>query len=145
MLDALLATPGARDALADPIRRDRVACVYSQIACMRWMTDRQLLQLRLGQPSGSAGSLAKLAWSRADQLLADVAVDLLGLAGTCGQWATNLGSARSTSIAGAPPRSIARSSASKPSGSPANLVSELSALTLHRLRGRSCRRRRRWG
>ena len=28
----------AKDALADPVIRDRVASIYSDIACMRWMT-----------------------------------------------------------------------------------------------------------
>jgi alkylation response protein AidB-like acyl-CoA dehydrogenase len=49
---------------------------------------------------GTAGSLAKLAWSRADQALAELATDLLGLASLSGDWACNLASSRSTSIAG---------------------------------------------
>lgn len=96
----LLAEPGAPAALADPRRRDRVAAIYSRIACMRWMTDRSLAQARQGQPSGTAGSLAKLAWAGADQALAEVALDLLGLPATAGPWATNLASSRQTSIAG---------------------------------------------
>jgi hypothetical protein len=51
-------------------------------------------------PSGTAGSLAKLAWSRADQALAELAVDVLGLGAMSGEWAYNLASSRSTSIAG---------------------------------------------
>ena len=105
-LDALLAEasrssePSVDGALRDPRRRQEVARVWSQIACMRWMTERSLAQLRLGQPTGTAGSLVKLAWSRSDQALATLALDLLGLPGTQGQWATNLASSRSTSIAG---------------------------------------------
>ena len=49
---------------------------------------------------GTAGSLAKLAWSRADQALAELATDLLGLGALSGDWAYNLASSRSTSIAG---------------------------------------------
>jgi alkylation response protein AidB-like acyl-CoA dehydrogenase len=51
-------------------------------------------------PDGTAGSLAKLAWSRADQALAELATDLLGLGSLSGEWAYNLASSRSTSIAG---------------------------------------------
>ena len=76
---------------------------------MRWTTERSLAQLRSGptgrgsgqhMPSGTAGSLAKLAWSRADQALAELAVDVLGLGAMSGEWAYNLASSRSTSIAG---------------------------------------------
>ena len=99
-LDALLAEPAARRALGDRRRRQRVAHLWSQIACMRWTTERSLAQLRLGAAGGTAGSLAKLAWSRADQELAELVIDLLGLGALSGEWARNLASSRSTSIAG---------------------------------------------
>lgn len=100
-LDALLAEPEAAAALRDPRHRQRVAQVWSQIACMRWTTGRSLAQLGLGEPTGTAGSLAKLAWSRADQALAELALDLLGPSSSLwGEWARNLAASRSTSIAG---------------------------------------------
>jgi len=100
-LAGLLAEPGAAPALADPRIRDRVAGVYADIACMRWMTDRSLARLRSGQPSGTAGSLAKLAWGRTEQRLAELAVDVLGPSATTdGPWAYNLLAARQTTIAG---------------------------------------------
>jgi alkylation response protein AidB-like acyl-CoA dehydrogenase len=100
-LDQLLADPGAAPALADPRIRDRVAGVYADIACMRWMCNRSLAQLRNGQPTGPDGSLAKVAWGRADQRLAELAVDVLGLSGAVeGHWAYNLVAARQTTIAG---------------------------------------------
>jgi hypothetical protein len=99
-LDALLAEPAARGALRDRHHRQRVARMWSQIACMRWTTERSLAQLRLGAAGGTAGSLAKLAWSSADQALAELATDLLGLGSLSGEWAYNLASSRSTSIAG---------------------------------------------
>jgi alkylation response protein AidB-like acyl-CoA dehydrogenase len=99
-LDALLAEPAARGALRDRRHRQRVARLWSQIACMRWTTERSLAQLRLGAAGGTAGSLAKLAWSRADQALAELATNLLGLGALSGDWAYNLASSRSTSIAG---------------------------------------------
>ncbi|MHB8466920.1 MAG: acyl-CoA dehydrogenase family protein [Acidimicrobiales bacterium] len=96
-LSDLLADAGA---VADPSRRDRLAALYAQIACMRWMTDRGLAAEREGHPSSTMGSLAKLAWARADQALAELAVDLLGPASLSGRWASNLTSSRQTSIAG---------------------------------------------
>ncbi len=109
-LDALLAEAATRGALRDRRTRQRVTRVWSQIACMRWTTERSLAQLRPGpsgrgrgqrvDASGTAGSLAKLAWSRADQALAELATDLLGVGALSGEWAYNLASSRSTSIAG---------------------------------------------
>ena len=100
-LAEILAAPGVGDALRDPVLRQRVAGVHSDIACMRWMTNRSFAQMRHGQPTGVSGSLTKLAWARADQRLASLAVDLLGAEGMLeGPWSTNLASARQTSIAG---------------------------------------------
>jgi len=96
-LDRLLAAAGP---IEDPRRRDQVALAYSRIACMRWMTDRALTSARQGQPSATLGSLAKLAWSRAEQHLAGVAVDVMGMDGLSGEWATALVSAPQSSIAG---------------------------------------------
>lgn len=99
-LTSLLAEPAVTAALHRAGPRQQVAELYSRIACMRWLTDRGLAEARRGQPSGTIGSLAKLSWSRADQALAELAVDLLGPAGLAGSWATNLLSSRQTSIAG---------------------------------------------
>jgi alkylation response protein AidB-like acyl-CoA dehydrogenase len=99
--DELVADAAGRDALRDPVRRDRLMGIYIDITCMRLMTDRSFAEMRAGQqPSAALGSLAKLAWSRADQRLASAALDVLGLAATCGPWATYLASSRQTSIAG---------------------------------------------
>ena len=100
-LAGLLMDPAVVGALNDPRVRDRIASVHADIACMRWMTERSFAQMRAGQPSGSSGSLAKLAWGRADQKLASLAVDLLGAEGMlAGEWATNLASSRQSTIAG---------------------------------------------
>jgi alkylation response protein AidB-like acyl-CoA dehydrogenase len=100
-LEHLLSEPGAAASLEDPRIRDRVARVYADIACMRWMCNRSLAQMRNGEPTGPDGSLAKLAWGRAEQRLADLAVDMLGTAGGMdGPWAYNLAAARQTTIAG---------------------------------------------
>ena len=57
--------------------------------------------MRNGEPTGTDGSLAKLAWGRAEQRLAELAVDMLGTGGGLdGPWAYNLAAARQTTIAG---------------------------------------------
>ncbi|GAC1516995.1 MAG: acyl-CoA dehydrogenase family protein [Acidimicrobiales bacterium] len=96
----LTGDPEAAAGLADPVQRDRMARLYSQIACMRWMTDRYLAQMRQGEPGSTIGGLAKLAWARAEQGLAAAAVDVLGLPALSRGWATNLVAARQASIAG---------------------------------------------
>jgi len=99
-LDRLLADPRAAAALDDPRLRDRVASIYSDIACMRWMTNRSLARMRSGQPTGADGSMTKLAWGRAEQKLSALALDLLGMGATADWWATNLAASRQTTIAG---------------------------------------------
>jgi alkylation response protein AidB-like acyl-CoA dehydrogenase len=100
-LEHLLSDPDAVASLRNPRIRDRVAGVYADIACMRWMCNRSLAQMRNGQPTGTDGSLAKLAWGRAEQRLAELAVDMLGTGGAVdGSWAYNLAAARQTTIAG---------------------------------------------
>src|SRR5581483_7391848 len=93
-LDDLLAVPDLPR--TDARVRQQLALIYSRIACMRWMTNRALAD----SPTGPLGSLTKLAWSRADQELANMAVDMLGVASLTGRWANNLASSRSISIAG---------------------------------------------
>ncbi|HEY4928223.1 MAG TPA: acyl-CoA dehydrogenase family protein [Acidimicrobiales bacterium] len=99
-LDHLLAEPESARALTDPRIRQRVAGIYADIACMRWMTNRSLEQMRSGQPTGATGSMAKLSWGRTEQKLADLAMDVLGEASVLGPWAYNLIAARQTTIAG---------------------------------------------
>ena len=77
-----------------------MAAIYADIACMRWMTDRSLAQMRAGRPAGATGSMAKLSWGRIEQKLADLAMDALGEASLLGPYAYNLESSRQTTIAG---------------------------------------------
>jgi hypothetical protein len=99
-LDRLLADPRAAGALRDPRLRDRVASIYADIACMRWMTNRSLVRMRNDQPTGADGSMTKLAWGRAEQKLSALALDLLGMGATIDEWGTNLAASRQTTIAG---------------------------------------------
>jgi alkylation response protein AidB-like acyl-CoA dehydrogenase len=100
-LEQLLGEARLRPALQDPVYRDRIAALYSRIACMRWTTARDLEALGRGAtPTPAGGSGTKLMWARADQELAELAVDILGPGALHGPWARNLTSSRQASIAG---------------------------------------------
>jgi alkylation response protein AidB-like acyl-CoA dehydrogenase len=100
-LDDLLADPRAAAGRKDPIRRDRLARVFTAIRAMRYLTERALADPDTAA-AGAAGSLAKLSWAQNDQELADVAVDLIGLDALSAddRWAENLLAVRQASIAG---------------------------------------------
>ncbi len=100
-LNRLMADARGRPALQDPVIRDRLMDAYSKIAAMRWTTTRELHAIGAGrQPSPTMGSIAKLMWSRTEQSLAELAVDLLGLEALGGRWGKDLASSRQTTIAG---------------------------------------------
>ncbi len=98
-LRRLEAESGFRQALWEsPELRQRYARVHAEIACMRWTTQRSLADA--SAHGGAGGSLSKLSWARCEHELAALAVDALGPAGACGEWADNLSSVRQASIAG---------------------------------------------
>ncbi|MGO8859970.1 MAG: acyl-CoA dehydrogenase family protein [Acidimicrobiales bacterium] len=100
-LNRLMADARGRPALQDPVIRDRLMDAFSKIAAMRWTTTRELHAIGAGrQPSPTMGSIAKLMWSRTEQSLAELAVDLLGLEALGGRWGKDLASSRQTTIAG---------------------------------------------
>ena len=98
-LDELLADPRAEAGLEDPVLRQRLAGVYADIRCMRFLTERSLSD---PAAAGAGGSLAKLSWAHCDQELAALAVDLVGLDALVGsdRWGENLLAVRQASIAG---------------------------------------------
>jgi alkylation response protein AidB-like acyl-CoA dehydrogenase len=99
--DELVAAARSTGALDSAVARNELMAVYAEITCMKLMTDRSLAQMRAGnQPSATLGSLAKLAWSHADQRLGNAALSVLGMRAMDGPWPTYLASARQTSIAG---------------------------------------------
>jgi alkylation response protein AidB-like acyl-CoA dehydrogenase len=84
-----------------PVARDRLAQLYSRIACLRWSTARELEAVgRGGRPSAAMGSLAKLMWAEISQELAGVALGLLGPGALDGPWSKSLVGSRGSSIAG---------------------------------------------
>ncbi len=84
-----------------PVDRDRLARVYSRIACLRWSTARELEVVgRGGRPSPTVGSMTKLMWAEISQELAGLAVGLLGPAALEGRWSERLCASPGSSIAG---------------------------------------------
>ena len=79
--------------------RQRLAGIYADIRCMRFLTERSLSD---PAAAGAGGSLAKLSWAHCDQELAALAVDLIGLDALVGsdRWGENLLAVRQASIAG---------------------------------------------
>jgi len=99
--EELLKAARARGPVTDKVHRDRLAALYSEIACMRYSTTLELSKIgRGGQPSATMGSLAKLSWAQASQDLADLALSILGQEALMGTWATTLAMSPSYSIAG---------------------------------------------
>ena len=101
--EELLKAARARGPVTDKVHRDRLAALYSEIACMRYSTTLELSKIgRGGQPSATMGSLAKLSWAHCDQELAALAVDLIGMDTLVNAdfWGDNLLAVRQASIAG---------------------------------------------
>jgi hypothetical protein len=99
--DALVEEIRQCDVVLSPVNRDRLARLYSRIACLRWSTSRELESVgRGGRPSPSMGSLTKLMWAEITQELAGLAVGILGPQALIGPWAKTLSAAPSVSIAG---------------------------------------------
>ena len=96
------------DALRDPELRERIARLSTEIELTRLLNYRALTKIIRGQPNWPEVPLAKLQWSSISQLIAELAVDLLGPAGLLarggpdavdgGKWARNYSWQRYTSI-----------------------------------------------
>ena len=100
--EELLDAARRRGPIRDAGQRDRIARLYADIACLRYATSRELAKVgRGGQPSPTMGGLAKLAWARGGQQLAELAVSVLGPEALLdGPWAKALLMSPSYSIAG---------------------------------------------
>jgi alkylation response protein AidB-like acyl-CoA dehydrogenase len=100
--EELLDAARRRGPIRDPGQRDRIARLYADIACLRYATSRELAKVGQGaQPSATMGGLAKLAWARSGQQLAELAVSVLGPEALLdGPWAKALLMSPSYSIAG---------------------------------------------
>ncbi|HUO49621.1 MAG TPA: acyl-CoA dehydrogenase family protein [Acidimicrobiales bacterium] len=109
-LDKLIATAREHNpaALEDPVLRDRVARVWTQLELTRLLNARALTKILRGQPNWPEVPLAKLQWSYLSQTIAELGVDVLGPAGVLakggpdavdkGHWGHNYVWQRYTSI-----------------------------------------------
>jgi alkylation response protein AidB-like acyl-CoA dehydrogenase len=101
LLDAARSTAiGGQAASQDPVLRQRLASVFVEGELLKLLGDRALSAAIHGREMGPESSLAKLAWSKAGQHLAEVAADVLGPVAADGPWARDLLYSRSLTIAG---------------------------------------------
>jgi alkylation response protein AidB-like acyl-CoA dehydrogenase len=82
-LDKLIDTVRSHNpaALEDPVLRDRIARVWTQLELTRLLNARALSKILKGQPNWPEVPLAKLQWSYLSQTIAELGVDALGPAG----------------------------------------------------------------
>ncbi len=94
-------------AAGDPVIRQRLVALLIEEKCLQLNGYRSLTRLLRGQAPGPEGSTSKLAWSRVDQELAELATEILGPASQLtggaravdgGQWASNCLLARASTI-----------------------------------------------
>jgi alkylation response protein AidB-like acyl-CoA dehydrogenase len=102
--EELVAQARQADVTLTPVVRDRMIRLYSSIACMGWMTTRELEAVGAGgKPSPASGSITKLMWAAAGQELADLGYTIFGdspRGGSEGPWGWALLNSRANSIAG---------------------------------------------
>jgi alkylation response protein AidB-like acyl-CoA dehydrogenase len=92
---------GAGPPIDAPVARDAMARRHVDARNLELLARRVLGAEAAGRAPGPEGSVVKLAWSAAEQALANAAVDRLGMEALGpGGWATGLLSSRSLSIAG---------------------------------------------
>ncbi|TNM39559.1 acyl-CoA dehydrogenase [Nocardioides albidus] len=80
-LDGVVARAKANGAVDDPIVRDRLAALKTELAVIRSFALRALALVEGGQDSaagGGAGSIFKLAWANWHRTLGEVAMDVAG-------------------------------------------------------------------
>ena len=96
------APPSVTGAVAadDPALRQRLARAYLQAELLKLLADRAISGELHGRPLGPEGSIAKLVWSETEQLVAEVAGDVLGPDANTGEWGRDRVMARSHTIAG---------------------------------------------
>jgi len=83
-LDGVVARARRNGAIDDPVVRDRLAALKTELAAIRSFALRALALVEGGQDSasaGGAGSIFKLAWARWHRTLGEVAMDVAGREG----------------------------------------------------------------
>jgi alkylation response protein AidB-like acyl-CoA dehydrogenase len=74
----------------DPVMRQRLAALYTQLTVLRLTNQRVTAGLRAGDTPGPEGSIGKLAWTESLRATSDVVSTLLGasLTADSGEWGT---------------------------------------------------------
>ena len=99
-----------RPATEDPIIRQKLAQIYTDVEILRLSTYRSITRFQRGQRPGPEGSIDKLFWSETAQHLFEVALEILGPQGQLvkgskgtvdsGQWSYQFLRSRADTIAG---------------------------------------------
>ncbi|MGH8070079.1 MAG: acyl-CoA dehydrogenase [Candidatus Entotheonellia bacterium] len=83
-----------RPATEDPLMRQKLAQIYTDVEILRLTTYRSITRLQRGQRPGPEGSIDKLFWSETAQRLFEVAMEILGPQGQLvkgSKWAVDSG------------------------------------------------------
>ena len=99
-----------RPATEDPLMRQKLAQIYTDVEILRLTTYRSITRVQRGQRPGPEGSIDKLFWSETAQRLFEVAMEILGPQGQLvkgskwaidsGHWSYHFLRSRADTIAG---------------------------------------------
>jgi alkylation response protein AidB-like acyl-CoA dehydrogenase len=99
-----------RPATEDPLIRQKLAQIYTDVEILRLSTYRSITRFQRGQRPGPEGSIDKLFWSETAQRLFEVAMEILGPQGqllksskgtvVSGHWSYQFLRSRADTIAG---------------------------------------------
>ena len=93
-----------RMASDDPVLRTRLARAYLHAELLKLISDRAISGELHGRALGPEGSIAKLQWSETEQLVAEIAGDVLGPDANSGTWGRTASRPAPTPSPAAPPR-----------------------------------------
>lgn len=90
-LDRLVALATGRGATADPVVRQRLAQLHTEVEVMRFLGMRALTGFLAGHAPGADGAISKLYWSEYHRRVTELAVDILGsdALAPSGRWPSN--------------------------------------------------------
>ncbi len=80
-LDRLRELADERDALADPLVRDRLVRAFTEVEVMRFLGYGAVTRYVAGQSPGADAAITKIYWSEYHRRTTELAMDILGMAG----------------------------------------------------------------
>ena len=92
--------PDGRRPIDSPVARAELMRCFAEVRNLEFLAKRMLGAMMSGKMPGAEGSVIKLAWSLTSRMLADTAVDVLGLDALHGDWGDSLLGSVSLTIAG---------------------------------------------